>query len=539
MDKKNAASSFSCRRQSMLRTLVACALSASYASIMLIPVASAYAEAVPGGNIANPVVRAVDIAKPAVVRIMTTLGCRLTVLFPDNKTATFPQNQGVYQVQFSGSGAFISGHGDILTADHVIKPPQDASLKQFIEQQAAQDVANYANMNIHPQVPWASKDALNALNSGYFLSQAYYTTAITKVYLSTDYTGPIQATYLQNLPYGTSAAVDRVEIESPINQEDLAVIHVNMDDTPSIPLGDSLNVAQQDELTIIGFPANGDLTAKGDPTDLLTSSVNKVYVSALKHTDAGTQVIQVGGNIEHGDSGGPVLDSSGHIVGVVSFDQNVSDPEGTGFLQTSDNANSLISSLDLDLRPGNLEKEWSQAFTDYASTAPGHWHKAQTEFQRLSKNYPQFQSVDPFLAYSANQARKEQLPEQKQSWPNPGLIVGIVAMLVIVLVLAVLASRRKRHQIPALTVPLQLVRKMLPNRAFMPRVPLMERGPNNSVSSSQAFGLQEQQIASNQSQQALPVQDTQALPVTPLPRETAVLASQYAQAVQDEEPMVN
>ena len=459
---------------------------------MLLLVTPTYAEAVPGGNIANSVIRAVDIAKPAVVRIITTLGGRLTVLLPNNKTAIFPLSGGTYQIQASGSGAFISAHGDILTADHVIQPPHDATLNQFVEQEAAQDVAAYVNENLNPKVFWKSQDALNALNSGYFLSQAYYTNPISKVYLSTDYTGPIQATNLQNLPSGISAEVDRVEADSPADQKDLAIIHIKMDDTPSIPLADSSNVAQQDELTIIGFPANGDVSTTEDPTDTLTSSVNKVYVSALKYTDTGTHVIQVGGNIEHGDSGGPALDSSGHIVGVVSFEENVSTPEGTGFLQISNNANGLISTLGLDLKPGNLEKEWSQAFSDYTSTGPGHWHKAQTEFQHLSNTYQGFHAVEPFLTYTKNQASKEQLPEHKQSQINLGLILSIVAIclgiLIVVLLLTILVKRQKRQQAPASTVLLQPTSIITQNGAPMTPFPTIQRALNNSDQGSANTG---------------------------------------------------
>ncbi|HEY4036983.1 MAG TPA: S1C family serine protease, partial [Ktedonobacteraceae bacterium] len=192
MNKKPAAASFFVHNQWLIRLVLSCVFSATYASIMLLLVTPTYAEAVPGGNIASSVIRAVDIAKPAVVRIITTLGGRLTVLLPNNKTAIFPMSGGTYQIQASGSGAFISAHGDILTADHVIQPPHDATLNQFVEQEAAQDVAAYVNENLNPKVFWKSQDALNALNSGYFLSQAYYTNPISKVYLSTDYTGPIQ-----------------------------------------------------------------------------------------------------------------------------------------------------------------------------------------------------------------------------------------------------------------------------------------------------------------------------------------------------------
>src|SRR5437762_5121646 len=66
----------------------------------------AYADSIPGGNVSDPVVRAVDIAKPAVVRIITMLNGQLIVHFtsPANKDVTFPQSSSGYQIDLSGSG---------------------------------------------------------------------------------------------------------------------------------------------------------------------------------------------------------------------------------------------------------------------------------------------------------------------------------------------------------------------------------------------------------------------------------------------------
>src|SRR5437016_6474380 len=77
----------------------------------------------PGGNVADPVIRAVDIAKPAIVRIITFINGRLTVHFSSTQNVTFPLTGSPYQITLSGSGSFISAHGDILTADHVVNPP--------------------------------------------------------------------------------------------------------------------------------------------------------------------------------------------------------------------------------------------------------------------------------------------------------------------------------------------------------------------------------------------------------------------------------
>src|SRR5262249_28933069 len=159
-------------------------------------------------------------------------------------------------------------------------------------------------------------------------------------------------------------------------------------DTPSIQLGDSTNIAQQDQLTIIGFPANGDVPASNDTTDgnpstgFFTSSVNKVYVSAIKQNDKGSSLIQIGGNVEHGDSGGPALDDNGNIVGVVSFG-GLDLPDGTSFLQASNSAQQFVKDLQLDTRPGAFQIAWSQALTAYSSTDAGHWHQAQQQLQKL------------------------------------------------------------------------------------------------------------------------------------------------------------
>src|SRR5438874_1637271 len=76
----------------------------------------------PGGNVSDPIVRAVDIAKPAVVRIITKAQATVVVHFQSatggTSDVTFPENHAKpYQVGTSGSGTFISSHGDILTAD--------------------------------------------------------------------------------------------------------------------------------------------------------------------------------------------------------------------------------------------------------------------------------------------------------------------------------------------------------------------------------------------------------------------------------------
>ncbi len=413
-----------------------------------------YAAGRPGGNVTDPVVRAVDIAEPAVVRIITTVGGHLTVHFSNTSNITFPQSGSGYPLLLSGSGTFITAHGDILTADHVINPPHDQSLDQFLNHQAASDVATYINQNSKPGSSQATSNQVEqALNNGQLASDHKYDPATSEVYLSTSYTGQLSASDFQSLPNNIHAAVDRIEMESSINEKDVAIVHVSLNDMPSVQLGDSTNVQQQDELTIIGFPGNGDVSNK--PTDLLTSSINKINVSSIKTTDSGAEVIQVGGNVEHGDSGGPALDNAGAVVGIVSFGLSTAgSPGGTSFLQASNSARGLVQSLHLDTTPGAFQKAWDQAFSDYAASTPGHWHKAQQEFAKIAANYPLFKAIAPYLSYAQAQAKNEQVPNSSRttgtSNSNPVVAyLWIIGAIVIILLLAVLLfglffGRRRR-----------------------------------------------------------------------------------------------
>jgi hypothetical protein len=217
----------------------------------------AYADGVPGGNVADPVVRAVDIAKPAVVRIFTQFNAQLTVHFSSTQSVTFPQASSGYPLTLSGTGTIISAHGDILTADHVINPPHDQQLSQILDMTAAPDVANYINQNLKQNPPLTSDQVNQELTSGQLPSDPNYGTPASQVFLSTDYTGPLTATNLNNVPAQYQAPVDRVEAQSSVNQADVAIVHANLTDTASVELGNSSNVQQQDMLTIIGFHGNG------------------------------------------------------------------------------------------------------------------------------------------------------------------------------------------------------------------------------------------------------------------------------------------
>ena len=110
-------------------------------------------------------------------------------------------------------------------------------------------------------------------------------------------------------------------------RSDLAVITLNAPVVAGLPLGQSESVTETDTVYVIGFPLGvGTLTLDNElpSASVKAVGVERVQRSRVNGPDAVT-VLQLGGTVTHGNSGGPVVNARGEVVGVVSRGA-----EGTG-----------------------------------------------------------------------------------------------------------------------------------------------------------------------------------------------------------------
>lgn len=102
---------------------------------------------------------------------------------------------------------------------------------------------------------------------------------------------------------------------------DLAVLHVNMDDLTPIEIGDDKSIAVGDIVFAIGYPRN------------IGQAVSQGIVSALSgNNNANFPVIQTDAAINPGNSGGALIDSEGRLIGInTSIVSESGRFEGIGF----------------------------------------------------------------------------------------------------------------------------------------------------------------------------------------------------------------
>jgi regulator of sirC expression with transglutaminase-like and TPR domain len=107
-----------------------------------------------------------------------------------------------------------------------------------------------------------------------------------------------------------------VEVVATDRTADLAIVRIDARGLTPLPLGDSDALRQGQAILALGHPLG------------LEASVVQGVVSALREDVLGQPMIQLAIPIERGNSGGPVLDLTGHVHGLVTLKSQESDNLG-------------------------------------------------------------------------------------------------------------------------------------------------------------------------------------------------------------------
>jgi serine protease Do len=121
-----------------------------------------------------------------------------------------------------------------------------------------------------------------------------------------------------------------VEVSDP--ELDLAVLSVAGASLPYLALGDSDAAEPGEDVRVYGFPFGRDVeVARSPSSDALPAvSVSRGTVSAVRDDSGGnTAFLQTTATVNPGNSGGPMVDAEGFVLGVVRL--KLKDGDGIGF----------------------------------------------------------------------------------------------------------------------------------------------------------------------------------------------------------------
>lgn len=312
-------------------------------------------------------------SKPAVVRIYD--GAVGNCYFQPNprKEGYSYQNLGSLS---SGSGSFISPNGYISTNAHVVSTTHDGmeEAKKVVYRALLRRVAYDAKI-----------EKLTDKQIDFILERSQCSN--------------IRIISVVVVPNGSQFPFEIKAYGAPTGQgKDVAIIKVEVKNTPVMKIGDSDKVKIQDKVTCFGYPAS----AEGDPRTLddkstLEASITSGEIAAQKSSPSGAPILQVNSTgITHGSSGGPVTTLKGEIVGMITFGGEQDIP-GVGFAVTSNTMTEFVKQAGAINEYGPADTIYREGLELYWD---GYYSKAIKKFEEVKRLFPQHSEVDKLIQQS-------------------------------------------------------------------------------------------------------------------------------------------
>ncbi len=211
--------------------------------------------------------------------------------------------------------------------------------------------------------------------------------------------------------------LDLRKIGEPIPGKDIAILKMEGTNLPTVKLGDDTKLKTGDRVYAMGYPAVATVTdvlniaqAIQEPT--LTQGI----ISARKEMAGGWSILQTDASIHGGNSGGPLFNDDGEVIGVNTFGMLDADSgaaiSGVNFAIPISIAKQFLSEINVEPAESTFTKNFNTALSAYNS---GDYHTALDLLRGINETNPGFPVVQELLAETRQAADENPQPETTEA----------------------------------------------------------------------------------------------------------------------------
>lgn len=272
-----------------------------------------------------------NLVKPSVVRIVQHVKGKITV-YPFDidlkkmEINTLPGKPITQEIDnyISGSGVIINPDGYILTNSHVVS---NASIKYQLatslltlavygKAATLKDSSTTDILKNEEKLRQFEQEALNFL-----IDKNKFEIEKTLTVLNPSSS---KSTLLDLISDGFAVKMISVNDNFYKDGRDAAVIKIEQSNLPSLKLGNSANINTGEKIYIFGYPGSADFNGK----NLLEPTFSQGIINGFKNSnDNSFKIFQTDAKISSGSSGGPLLNSKGEIIGLITYASSISENE--------------------------------------------------------------------------------------------------------------------------------------------------------------------------------------------------------------------
>jgi hypothetical protein len=260
---------------------------------------------------------AVFRAKPAVVMIAVRIGATATVQCGSGPGVVVDAGA----IGELGSGSIIHPDGWIVTNGHVIQPYQEGADGVFAAELLEKAVATACAAELDGLPAPVRAQRIRALAASPENRRGLAIERALEIHLSNGKSYPAEIKFYSPPAYvvlGTTT--DASGAPRKVHGRDVAILKIDDRELPVVRLArHSTDLHLGQALFVIGFPgvvASHELLSRATQYE---PSVTTGRISGFKEDIGGQRVIQTDAAIIQGNSGGPVFDDRGQVIGAATF----------------------------------------------------------------------------------------------------------------------------------------------------------------------------------------------------------------------------
>jgi S1-C subfamily serine protease len=363
-------------------------------------------------------------------------------------------------IKGQGSGFIITPDGYIVTNEHVVSMDKDTLIyytaNLVIKERSDALIRGLAAKLELPEDDPLRADLMKAFRE-YFL-RGYSKDGGIKVL---DYDEkPERVTASIPVFNGVNTTVKELECDIRKQGEatpgkDVAILKVEQNNLPTVPIGDDSTLSQGDQIYVMGFPAAAEVGGTHEQAGVEATLTAGRYSRAAP-MPGGWKAIQTDAAINHGNSGGPGFNERGEVIGIATFGASGEDVQGINYLVPMSVAEQFIQELNIKPRDSELSAQYREAL---ASFEAGDYTKARTQLLQIKEESAGFPFVQEYI---------DRIPKNTgfQYW---GTLLWVAVAAVLLAIGGFVMSKRK----PQLaTAPLATAAAAgMPARAQAPALP--------------------------------------------------------------------
>lgn len=333
------------------------------------------------------------------------------------------------EVTGQGTGFIVTEDGYIVTNAHVVTS-EGEQLKQELADSSLKEIAvsNCKKM-------WSDLDDYQAaigseLGTQEFIklclsgSLKYYRNYMkisdidTKIYTAI---GPTTA----DADLAKTGYVSTVKkLGKPAPGKDVAILKIEAENLPTVNLGEDDALQTGDPLYVLGYPGGAVVSSDKAIEPSLTAGL----VSARQTMPDGWEALQTNTDMNPGNSGGPVLNQHGEVIGIATFSKV--DPrtgnavQGVNFAIPMSVATEFLKESNIQPAGSELSQQYTQGIEQLEQ---GKLRLALQTFQKIRDINSKFPYVEPYISKVQSLINTEG-DQSLPTWAYGVAVLGLLAM---------------------------------------------------------------------------------------------------------------